>query len=118
MRIARDVEIRANVPIGRWAYIEPYTLVNGAEIGLFCAIGRFEYPYAYPALSAKLYRDLLSLDYDDSAPPVRIGSDVWVGEKAIVLGGGQSRRDRRSRRRGHQGCPALCDRSGRPRADH
>lgn len=55
---------------------------------MFCAIGRFEYPYAYPALSAKLYRDLLSLDYDDSAPPVRISSDVWVGEKAIVLEGG------------------------------
>lgn len=93
VRIAHDVEVRANVSIGRWTYIEPYTFVNGAEIGSFCAIGRnaaigcFEHPYTYPAVSAKLYRDLLGQDYDDSAPPVRIGSDVWIGEKAVVLRG-------------------------------
>ena len=93
VRIAHDVEIRANVSIGRWTYIEPYTFVNGAEIGAFCAIGRnvaigcFEHSYTYPAVSAKLYRDLLGLNYDDSAHPVRIGNDVWIGEKAIVLQG-------------------------------
>lgn len=94
VRIAHDVEIRANVSVGRRTYIEPYTFVNGAEIGSFCAIGRnaaigcFEHPYTYPAISAKLYRDLLELDYNDSVPPISIGSDVWVGEKAIVLRGG------------------------------
>lgn len=93
VRIAHDAEVRANVSIGRWTYIEPYTFINGAEIGSFCAIGRnvaigcFEHPYAYPAVSAKLYHDLLGLDYDDSALSVRIGSDVWIGEKAIVLRG-------------------------------
>lgn len=93
VRIAHDVEIRANVSVGRWTYIEPYTFVNGAEIGAFCAIGRnvaigcFEHPYTYPAVSAKFYRDLLGLDYDDSARPVTIGNDVWIGEKAIVLRG-------------------------------
>ena len=67
--------------------------MNGAEIGAFCAVGRivaigcFEHPYAYPAVSATLYRDLLELEYDDSARPVSIGNDVWIGEKAIVLRG-------------------------------
>lgn len=93
VRVSHDVEIRANVSMGRWSYLEPFTFVNGAEIGAFCAIGRnvaigcFEHPYAYPAVSARLYRDLLELEYDDSARPVSIGNDVWIGEKAIVLRG-------------------------------
>lgn len=94
VRVAHDVEIRSNVTVGRWTYIEPYSFVNGADIGSFCAIGRnvaigcFQHPYTYPAVSAKLYRDLLGLRYDDPSRPVVIGSDVWIGEGAIVLGGG------------------------------
>lgn len=125
VRIAHDVEIRANVSVGRWTYIEPYTFVNGAEIGSFCAIGRnaaigcFEHPYTYPAVSAKLYHDLLGLDYDDSAPPVRIGSDVWIGEKAVILrGGGRSRCNRWCRRRGDERCPSVRDSRRSPCADH
>ena len=94
VRVAHDVEIRSNVTVGRWTYIEPYSFVNGADIGSFCAIGRnvaigcFQHPYTYPAVSAKLYRDLLGLRYDDPSRPVVIGSDVWIGEGTIVLGGG------------------------------
>lgn len=93
VRIAHDVEVRSNVSIGRWTYIEPYSFVNNAEIGSFCAVGRnvaigcFEHPYTYLAVSAKLYRNLLGINYDDSAQRVRIGNDVWIGEKAIVLKG-------------------------------
>lgn len=93
MKAARDVEIRAGVSVGRWTYIEPYTFINGASIGRFCAIGRnvaiggFQHPYSYPAVSAKMYRGLLDLDYDDSSYPIQIGNDVWIGEKAIVLRG-------------------------------
>lgn len=93
VKIAHDVEIRNNVTIGRWTYIEPFTFVNEASIGAFCAIGRnvaiggFQHPYSYPGISAKMYRGLLGLDYDDSSHPVRVGNDVWIGEKAIVLRG-------------------------------
>lgn len=93
VKIAHDVEIRKNVTIGRWTYVEPFTFINGASIGAFCAIGRnvaiggFQHPYSYPAISAKMYRGLLELDYDDSSHQIRIGNDVWIGEKAIVLRG-------------------------------
>lgn len=93
VKIAHDVEIRNNVTIGRWTYIEPFTFINEASIGAFCAIGRnvaiggFQHPYSYPAISAKMYRGLLELDYDDSSHQIRIGNDVWIGEKAIVLRG-------------------------------
>lgn len=91
--IAHDVEVRGNVSIGRWSYVEPYTFINGAKIGAFCAIGRnvaiggFQHPYAYPTISPKLYRSILEERYDDPPHRVSIGNDVWIGEKAIVLGG-------------------------------
>ena len=93
VRISHDVEVRANVHIGRWTYVEPYTFVNNADIGAFCAIGRnvaiggFSHPYSYPTISPRLYREILGAQYDDSPPRVRIGSDVWIGEKAIILRG-------------------------------
>lgn len=113
VRVAHNAEIRSNVSIGRWTYIEPYTFVNGADIGSFCAIGRnvaigcFQHPYGYPAISAKMCRDLLGLEYDDPLRPVSIGSDVWIGEGAIMLGG-WSRCCRDPRRR------AVLDRGGAP----
>lgn len=94
VRIARNVEVRGNVSIGRWTYVEPFTFINGADIGSFCSIGRnvaiggFQHPYRYPTTSPRLYREILGSRYDDPARPIRIGSDVWIGEKAMVLGGG------------------------------
>lgn len=91
--IAHDVEIRGNVSIGSWTYIEPYSFVNGAIIGRFCAIGRnvaiggFQHPYEYPTISPKIYRDILGSRYDDPPHNIKIGNDVWIGEKAIILGG-------------------------------
>lgn len=93
-RIAHNVEVRANASIVRWAYIEPRTFANGAETGAFCGIDRnvaidcFKHPYTHAAVSAKFSRGLLEPDYDDSAPSARIGSDMWVGEKAVILRGG------------------------------
>ena len=91
--IAHDVEVRSNVRIGRWTYIEPYAFVNSAVIGNFCAIGRnvvigaFQHPYTYPAMSPKIYRDMLQVTYDDSPHIVEVGNDVWIGERAILLKG-------------------------------
>lgn len=96
VRVARGSEVRGNVSIGRWTYVEPFTFVNGAEIGSFCSIGRnvaiggFQHPYEYPTTSPRLYREILGSRYDDPARPIRIGNDVWIGEKAIILGGGVS----------------------------
>lgn len=93
VRIARGVEVRGNVSIGRWTYVEPFTFINGADVGSFCSIGRnvaiggFQHPYRYPTASPRLYREILGSRYDDPARPIRIGNDVWIGEKAIVLGG-------------------------------
>lgn len=94
VRVARGSEVRGNVSIGRWTYVEPFTFVNGAEVGSFCAIGRnvaiggFQHPYRYPTISPRVYREILGTKYDDPARPIRIGNDVWIGEKAIVLEGG------------------------------
>lgn len=91
--IAHDAEIRGNVSIGRWTYIEPYSFVNAAKIGSFCAIGRnvaiggFQHPYRYPTISPKVYRGILETEYKDPSHTIEIGNDVWIGEKAIVLGG-------------------------------
>lgn len=77
VRIAHDAEVRSNVSIDKWTYVEPYTYVNAAQIGAFCAIGRnvaiggFEHPYLYPTVSPRLYRELLDLTYDD-APPLSL----------------------------------------------
>lgn len=91
--IAHDAEIRGNVSIGRWTYIEPYSFVNAASIGKFCAIGRnvaiggFQHPYQYPTISPKIYRGILGAKYEDPSHAIEVGNDVWIGEKAIVLGG-------------------------------
>lgn len=93
VKIAHDVVIRENVLIGRWTYIEPFTFVNNASIGAFCAIGRnvaiggFQHPYRYPTISPKIYRGILETSYEDPSHKVEIGNDVWIGEKAIILGG-------------------------------
>lgn len=91
--VAHDVEIRGNVSVGRWSYIEPYTFVNNACIGRFCSIGRnvaiggFQHPYSFLTTSPRVYRSILNRDYDDSSRPVVIGNDVWIGEKAVILSG-------------------------------
>lgn len=91
--VAHDVEIRENVSIGRWSYIEPYTFINGASLGNFCSVGRnvaiggFQHPYHFISTSPKIYRNILNGVYDDSSHSVEIGNDVWIGEKAIVLNG-------------------------------
>lgn len=91
--VAHDVEIRGNVSIGRWSYIEPYTFVNNAHLGSFCSVGRnvaiggFQHPYSFLTTSPKVYRNILNCFYDDSSHQVEIGNDVWIGEKAIILNG-------------------------------
>ncbi|WP_277424177.1 CatB-related O-acetyltransferase [Adlercreutzia sp. ZJ304] len=93
VRVGRNVEIRDNVSIGRWTYVEPYSFIHSCSIGSFCAIGRnvaigaFQHPYEYPTISPRLYREILSSEYNDPSRIVNIGNDVWVGEKAIILSG-------------------------------
>lgn len=92
-RIAHDAEIRGNVSIGRWTYVEPYSFINSATVGKFCAIGRnvaiggFQHPYRYPTISPKIYRGILGTSYEDPSHKIEIGNDVWIGEKAIILEG-------------------------------
>ena len=78
VKIAHDVEIRNNVTIGRWTYIEPFTFINDASIGAFCAIGRkrsdrwISTSIFLSGNFGKMYRGLLELDYDDSSHQIRL----------------------------------------------
>lgn len=90
VRIARGVEVRGNVSMGRWTYVEPFTFINGADIGSFCSIGRnvaiggFQHPYRYPTTSPRLYREILGCRYEDPARSTRIGNDVWIGDEIVL----------------------------------
>lgn len=82
-RIAHNVEVRANVSIGRWTYIEPRTFANGAEIGAFCGIGRnvaidcFKHPYTHPPSLRS--SPVTFSNWTTTTPPRRRASAVTCG---------------------------------------
>lgn len=89
-----------NSSIEEYSYISPHTRVVHAKIGKFCSIGGYcnigmgTHPVSFLSTSPLFYspisifgkswvNEVLFKEYDD----VTIGDDVWIGEKAMILGG-------------------------------
>ena len=93
--IGDGVFIGDGVRVGRHSYIHSGSEVLSAEIGNFCSIGTgvrigmFEHPTGNISTSSRLYLRLLRDEdfYSDIPEPAVIGSDVWIGSGATVLGG-------------------------------
>ena len=95
VRIMHDVQVRRNVKIGDYSYIEPYTSVISANIGKFCSIGKccqigpWEHPTNYISTSPEILRKILRCPklYSDLPERTEIGNDVWIGSNSIIMGG-------------------------------
>jgi chloramphenicol O-acetyltransferase type B len=87
--------------IGVYSYIGQNSIVQFATIGSFCSIandvliGLGAHPTNHFSTSPLLYRkrntfniEVVEADYEFSEyRPVRVGHDVWIGARAIILGG-------------------------------
>jgi len=95
VRILHDVQIRRNVKIGDYSYIEPYTSVISANIGKFCSIGKccqigpWKHPTDYISTSPEILRKILKCPdlYSDLPQRAEIGNDVWIGSNSVIMGG-------------------------------
>jgi len=95
VRILHDVQIRKNVSIGDFSYVEPYTTIVSANIGKFCSIGRccqigpWEHPMDYISTSPEILRKILGKTelYSDIPARAQIGNDVWIGSNSVIMGG-------------------------------
>jgi chloramphenicol O-acetyltransferase type B len=90
-----------NTNIGSYTYIGKKTIVQNASIGKFCSIandvciGLGSHPIDYFSTSPIFYKkknvigiDLKLKDYPfKEYEDIKIGNDVWIGAKAIVLDG-------------------------------
>lgn len=104
VNIAAQVAIGSDVTIGRYSYLRDLTAVGkGCEIGRFCSIARgceigaLEHPTDYLSTHpfqfdarhfrrTKGYKDLQRVAFPDP-PATRIGHDVWIGAKAVIMRG-------------------------------
>lgn len=88
-----------NSKLGRGTYVNEARL-NGATVGRFCSIGPGamiglgDHPVDHFSCSPAFYslRDPVGLkwsstNYFEETPRVRIGSDVWVGARSMILSG-------------------------------
>ncbi len=86
--IGSNCDIRKNVSIDKYTYINNNSNVMCAQIGKYCSIGygvdigMFEHPTDMVSTSPKLYDEFNCI----KNIPV-IGNDVWIGSKAIILQG-------------------------------
>jgi chloramphenicol O-acetyltransferase type B len=90
-----------NTNIDSYTYVGKNTIVQNAVIGKFCSIsndvfiGLGSHPIDYFSTSPIFYRkkniieiDLILKDYSfQEYENIKIGNDVWIGAKAIVLDG-------------------------------
>jgi acetyltransferase-like isoleucine patch superfamily enzyme len=91
----------ANAIIGDFTYLSPKALVTNCDVGRFCCIGPeaivgglgrhptnwiSSHPVFYSILGqvSVCYSDK---NYFDELPRTKVGSDVWIGARAIVLDG-------------------------------
>lgn len=102
--ISRDVTIGFNVKIGRYSYVNIGTMIGaGTEIGKFCSIARHTeigaishptdflstHPFQFHNrrfAGSPGYKEFERVEYDEKQP-TRIGNDVWIGAKAVILRG-------------------------------
>lgn len=101
--LGRDAILHAGCEIGHDVHIGPYTYVNdrtiisSGRIGKFCSIGQAcqigmpEHPLDRISTSSFTYgpRSVMPQqgEWDDYPHPPVIGSDVWIGDRALVLQG-------------------------------
>ena len=100
VQIAQGVDIRENVAIGNYTYVNKNSLVASGIIGKYCSIGYncqigvFEHPSNYLSTSPHIYRHKsLQIENkpdwnenDINNPPI-IGNDVWIGSNVIIMQG-------------------------------
>lgn len=95
--LAEYTDIRENVQIGDYSYVNRGTIVFSGIIGKFCSIGYncsigpMEHPLNRLSTSPFLYKRSWGCVEDDkwneiNNPPV-IGNDVWIGNNIVVLQG-------------------------------
>lgn len=87
----------SDVTLGAYSYVSPQTVVKRATIGRFtsigdhCTINPTGHPTDWLSTSSAFYEPGLFGPVDgprfEGAGPVSIGSDVWIGAHAAVMGG-------------------------------
>ncbi|WP_164471733.1 CatB-related O-acetyltransferase [Halosimplex salinum] len=90
-----DALLRGDVTVGRRSnLVENNDLVGEISIGNFCAIApdvrcqAKDHVTNKAGLQTDFYRDLLDAELGYTADgPIRIGNDVWIGARSIVLSG-------------------------------
>jgi len=98
--IAKNVDLRENVRIGDYSYVNRGTLIASGRIGKYCSIGYnvqigiFEHPTNLISTSPSIYRHNSLSDEvkpnwsrDDINSPPLIGNDVWIGSNAVIMQG-------------------------------
>lgn len=104
VNIVADVEIYSNVTIGSYSYINKGSVVYGdVDIGRFCSVGRgchiglhhhptnwlSTHPFTFSSTqfeNDESYANLRSEKWSFSKKTT-VGSDVWIGSGALILGG-------------------------------
>lgn len=90
-KIAQNCDIRKNVEIGEYSYVNAGSNIISGKIGKFCSIGyscdigMFEHPIKMVSTSSEIYRGIM--EWDELKKPPIIGNDVWIGSKATILQG-------------------------------
>ncbi|SHG28825.1 Acetyltransferase (isoleucine patch superfamily) [Flavobacterium fluvii] len=98
--ILDDVFI-ANSSIASYSYIGKHSIVQNATIGSFCSIandvfiGTGKHPIDHFSTSTLFYRKKNTFNIElvssnlvfDEYEKIKIGSDVWIGTRAIILDG-------------------------------
>jgi len=90
-----------NVKIGRYTYgavLNPGLMPPGSEVGSYCSVGDqlivrrrnhpidrpFLHPFFYNSDLGLLTRDTIQRDIEN---PLKIGNDVWIGDRVTILSG-------------------------------
>lgn len=86
--------------IGRHTFVQKQSMIVGATVGRFCSIapdvliGLAQHPVdrvsshpAFYAVSQPIVRTFAKEDSFDPFKPVRIGHDVWLGQRVMIAGG-------------------------------
>jgi virginiamycin A acetyltransferase len=90
-----------DVTVGRYSYgdiLEQGVLPPGTVVGAYCSVGaglivrRRDHPVARPYMHPFFYNSALGLLRQDTIPtesanPLTIGHDVWIGDRVTILGG-------------------------------
>lgn len=90
-----------DVSLGAYSYVAPKTEIAHASIGRFCSIGDntlirgsahptqwlSSHPFSYQNIYPDVIETSPPLTFDGYGEMTRIGHDVWIGARAIILPG-------------------------------